>query len=448
MTDTVFALSSAPGRAGVAVVRISGPRAGAALEALAGDLPAPRRASLAILRDPGSGAALDRALILWFPEPASATGENVAELHLHGGRAVVAGAVEALGALPGLRPAEAGEFTRRAFENGKLDLGEVEGLADLIEAETEAQRRQALAQMDGALSRRAEAWRGRLVKALAHLEAAIDFTEEELPDNLEAGVRTELDVLRGEILASLDDGGRGERLRAGLKVVIIGPPNAGKSSLINALAKRDVAIVSERAGTTRDVIEVHLDLGGYPVTLSDTAGLRDARRDGAREEIEAEGIRRAVSHAAAADLKLAVFDIRHAGNPDSATLALLDRDSLVVLNKADLGSVPEDTLIAGHEANILSLETGAGLAALIERLKEHAARRFGQGDQAPAITRARHRAAFTEAAAALERSFKAPALELTAEELRLAGRALGRIAGRVETEEVLGAIFHDFCIGK
>ncbi len=448
MTDTIFALSSAPGRAGVAVVRVSGPKAGAALEALAGGLPAPRMACLAALRDPQTGAEIDRALILWFPGPASVTGEDVAELHVHGGRAVIDGAVEALNDLPGLRPAEAGEFTRRAFDNGKLDLSEVEGLADLIEAETAAQRGQALRQMGGALSARAEAWRARLARALAHLEAGIDFAEEDLPGDLEAGVRPEIAALHDEIAAALDDGGRGERLRAGMSVAIIGPPNAGKSSLLNALARRDVAIVSEHAGTTRDVIEVHLDLGGYPVTLSDTAGLREVLAEEGQKSIEAEGIRRAAARAAAADLKLAVIDIRDARDPDRATLALLDRDSLVVLNKADLGGAPGQAEIAGHRASVVSLATGEGLPALIERLTAEAARRFGATSEAPAITRARHRAAFEDAVAALDRSLRAEAVELAAEDLRLAGRALGRIAGRVDVEDLLDIIFHDFCIGK
>ncbi len=430
------------------MVRVSGPNAGTALESLAGGLPAPRMARLATLRDPGTGADIDRALVLWFPGPASVTGEDVAELHLHGGRAVVGGAIEALSALPGLRPAEAGEYTRRAFENGKLDLSEVEGLADLIEAETAAQRRQALRQMGGALSLRAEAWRTRLIQALAHLEAAIDFADEELPDDLETAVRPDIVALREEISASLDDGGRGERLRAGLSVVIIGPPNAGKSSLLNALAQRDVAIVSQYAGTTRDVIEVHLDLGGYPVTLCDTAGLRQALALEGPEGIEAEGIRRAVARAAVADLKLAVFDIREARDPDPATLALLDRDSLVVLNKADLGRAPARTEIAGHLASIVSLTTGEGLPALIARLTEAAARRFDRPGEAVAITRARHRAAFGEAVEALERSLAAPTIEMVAEDLRLAVRALARIAGRVDAEDLLDVIFRDFCIGK
>jgi len=257
--DTIFALSSAPGRAGVAVLRVSGPAAGAALEALAGRRPVPRRATLATLARPDTGEALDRALVLWFPAPASVTGEDVVELHVHGGRAVIDAVLGALAGRPGLRPAEAGEFARRAFDHGRLDLSEVEGLADLIEAETEAQRRQALRQMDGGLSRLSEGWRAELIAVSARLEAAIDFPEDDLPSGLLEGVRHNILCLEGAIGRYLGDSHSGERLRSGFYVAIVGPPNAGKSSLLNALARRDVAIVSETAGTTRDVIEAHLD---------------------------------------------------------------------------------------------------------------------------------------------------------------------------------------------
>ncbi len=448
MTRTIFALSSAPGRAGIAVVRVSGPDAGAALQALAGGLPPPRVARLVRLRAPGDGAEIDRALVLWFPGPGSSTGEDLAELHLHGGRAVLAGAIEALAAMADLRPADAGEFTRRAFENGKLDLSEVEGLADLIEAETTAQRRQALRQMGGALSARVEAWRQRLVRTLAHLEAGIDFAEEDIPGGLEFSARSEVADLRDEIAVALDDGGRGERLRGGLSVAIVGPPNAGKSSLLNALAKRDVAIVSEQAGTTRDVIEVHLDLEGYPVTLADTAGLRDLAATAGQAGIEAEGIRRATARAAAADVTLAVFDVRDARDPDRATLRLLDEDSLVVLNKVDLSCSVGREAVSGRSASMVSAVTGQGLDALIGRLKDAAARHLEAPGEAAAITRARHRVALEDAAAALGRALEAAEVELTAEDLRLAGRALGRIAGRVDVEDVLDVIFRDFCIGK
>ena len=446
--ETIFALSSAPGRAGVAVVRASGPEAANVLRSLAGGLPEPRRARLARLREPLEGAELDRGLVLWFPGPASVTGEDLAELHLHGGPAVVAGVIEALGALPGLRPAEAGEFTRRAFDNGKLDLSEVEGLADLISAETAAQRRQALRQMDGALSGQAEAWRARLLRAMAYLEAGIDFAEEELPQDLEARVRPEIATLREEIAAALEDGGRGELLRAGLSVAILGPPNAGKSSLLNALARREVAIVAEEAGTTRDVIEVHLDLGGYPVTLADTAGLRDIAESAGQAGVEAEGIRRARARAEAADLRLAVLDIRELGTAFLASFPGPERDRIVVLNKADLGGGPESNRLEAEAVCVVSAKTGEGLEALIARLSEEAARRMSGGSTEPAITRARHRAALSEAAQALARAGEVKETELMAEDLRLAARALGRIAGRVDVEDLLEVIFRDFCIGK
>ncbi len=481
--DTIFALSSAPGRAGVAVVRVSGPEAGAALEALAGSRPPERQAALARLRDPRSGAAIDRGLVLWLPGPRSFTGENMAELHLHGGRAVIAAALEALASLPGLRPAEAGEFTRRAFDNGKLDLSEVEGLADLIAAETEAQRRQALRQMEGALSRRTEDWRAVLITALAHAEAAIDFPDEELPHDLENRLAYNILGLQRDLAQYLDDRHRGERLRDGFYVAIIGPPNAGKSTLLNALARRPVAIVSETAGTTRDVIEVHLDLGGYPVTLADTAGLRAAAPDAGAEgqaAVEAEGIRRARARAAAADLKLAVFDLREttpggvtdgpapatedtparrtenaSARPgrdapvlDPVTLALVDADTLVVLNKCDLVSNPERIDVGGMPGLPISAKTGAGMAELLARLETEVEARLGGAETTAAVTRVRHRRALEDCAAALERATAAHAPELVAEDLRLALRALGRITGRVDVEDVLDVIFRDFCIGK
>ncbi len=442
LLTTIFALATAPGRSGVAVVRISGPEAGSALAALTGrPLPAPRRAVLTKLRDPRTGDMLDDALVLRFTGPASFTGEDVVELHLHGGRAVVAGVIEALATLPGLRLAEPGEFTRRAFENGKLDLTEAEAVADLIDAETNAQRRQALRQMEGALGRLYDAWRERLTRALAHIEADIDFAEDDLPGGVTDAVRPVVAGLADEIAAHLDDGGRGERLREGLHIAIVGAPNAGKSSLLNALARRDAAIVSARAGTTRDIIEVHLDLGGYPVVLADTAGLREAAAD----EVEEEGIRRARDRAARADVKVAVFDATTLPDLDPATLDLIDRDTVVVFNKTDLATAID--LRPDLSPILVSAQTGAGLRALEEKLTEFSADRLAIGS-APSLTRARHRAALTECRESLLRALDAPLPELAAEDVRLASRALGRITGQVDVEDLLDVIFRDFCIGK
>ena len=303
--DTIFALSSGRPPAAIAVIRISGPRAGEALQALGVKIPQPRWAALARLRDPVSDEIIDEGLALFFPGPKSETGEDTAELQLHGGRAVVAATLEALGRIEGLRPAEAGEFTRRAFENGKLDLTAVEGLADLVGAETEGQRRQAFRQMKGALGGRAEEWRRKLIQALALIEAGIDFSDEaDVPGELVGPALAIARELAGEIEAGLADDGRGERLREGLVVAIAGPPNAGKSTLLNRIAQREAAIVSPYAGTTRDVIEVHLDLNGWPVTLLDTAGMRETG-----DPVEMEGVRRARARAAAADLVLWVEDV-------------------------------------------------------------------------------------------------------------------------------------------
>lgn len=441
--DTIFALATAPGRAGVAVIRISGALAGAALRSLSGrGLPAPRLASLRRLHDPHSGDWLDEALALWFPAPASFTGEDVAELHLHGGRAVIAGVVEALAAMPGLRLAEAGEFTRRAFAAGKLDLTAVEGLADLVDAETGAQRRQALRQMGGALARQVEGWRERLVRLLAHAEADIDFPDEDLPDGLAAGVRDAVTALADDIARLLNDGRRGERLRDGLHVVIVGAPNVGKSSLLNALARRDAAIVSHLAGTTRDVVEVHLDLGGYPVILADTAGLRDGG-----DVIEREGMARALARADDADVVLAVVDASRWPAVEPETLALIDQRTLVVANKMDAATVAGDVVVGGVPALPISARSGAGLDGLTAALAARCAERF-DGAESGAITRARHRTALTECRDRLLGALAAPLPELAAEELRLAARGLGRITGRVDVEDLLDVIFRDFCIGK
>ncbi len=442
MSGTVFALSTAPGKSAIAVFRITGPAAGAALERLTGlAAPEPRRAMRVEIRDPGTGETLDDGLALWFPGPASYTGEDLAELHIHGGRATIEAVGLALGRIDGLAPAGPGDFTRRAFAAGKLDLTQVEAIADLIDAETEAQRRQARRQASGALAALYDGWRDQLIGALAHLEAYIDFPDEDLPQEGEAAIAGAIAGLARDVARHLADSRRGERLRDGVAVAVLGPPNVGKSSLVNALARRDVAIVAPEAGTTRDAIEVHLDLGGLPATVIDTAGLREAAG-----EVEAEGIRRALDRAGNADLVLAMLDAR-AAEPDAALAALIDGDALVVLNKTDLCDAPPPASVAGVAATAVSVKTGAGLDRLIERLRLAVEQRTASG-AAPAPSRIRHRLALESCLAALERAQDQTVAELRAEDLRAAAAALGRITGRLGVEDVLDAIFRDFCIGK
>ena len=446
VTDTIFALSSAPGRAGIAVIRLSGPAARDTLIGLTGrDEPEPRRARRATLRDPQSQDPLDDGLVLWFPGPRSYTGEDVVELHIHGGRAVVGATVDCLGRQAGLRLAEPGEFTRRAFENGRLDLTAAEAIADLIDAETDAQRRQALRQADGALATLYEDWRTRIIKATAWLEADIDFPDEDLPGGLPAKVAPEIAALVGEIESHLEDDRRGERLRDGFYIAIIGAPNAGKSSLLNRIARRDAAIVSATAGTTRDVIETHLDLAGYPVIIADTAGLRAVDLTDEVDPIEAEGVRRALDRAATADLKIAVFDAGEA--LDQATLDQIDPETLIAINKIDAAPAPSSKVFGKSRTFHVSAKTGVGLDSLIKKLAIEVQNRLAVGP-APVITRARHRTALEECLRALRGSRKATLPELAAEDMRLAVRALGRITGRVDVEDLLDVIFRDFCIGK
>jgi tRNA modification GTPase len=447
MADTIFAPATGPGRSAIAVIRLSGPACADVCRRLTKrSPPAPRRAALRRLREPASGEDIDQALVLWFPGPASATGEDVLELHVHGSRAVLGELLLALARLPGLRPAEPGEFTRRAFLNGRMDLTAAEGLADLVAAETRAQARQALRQLDGALGRLYEQWRGALLGALARIEAEIDFSADQgVPGDAVAAIRPVLARVSAEMAAHVDDARRGERLREGLTIAVVGPPNAGKSSLINRLAQRDVAIVTPEPGTTRDVLEVHLDLAGYPVTLLDTAGLREPV-GGA----EAEGVRRARQRAADADLRLALFDGALWPALDPETLALLDESTMIVVNKADLGRLPGELVVAGRPAERLSCLTGAGIERLLELLRARASERMALG-QTPMLTRARHRAALHAALEALGRIAALPPdaeLALVAEDLRLAVRAIGRITGRVGVEDLLDRIFAEFCIGK
>jgi tRNA modification GTPase len=434
--ETIVAHASGAGPAAIAVVRISGPATRDVLAALTGGVPEPRHASLRDIGPP-HWSLLDRGLVLWFPAPASFTGEDMAELHVHGSRAVVSELIEAVLSLPGTRLAEPGAFARRAFENGKLDLRQIEGLADLIGAETRCQREQALLQAQGVASARYEAWRRGLLRAQALVEAELDFADEGdvgVGSALEA--RRIVDGLLQEIEGPLQ--GRGERLRDGVRIVIAGAPNAGKSSLLNALARRDVAIVSEEAGTTRDVIEVHLDLAGLPVILTDTAGLREAAG-----KVEAEGVRRALARAEEADVVLWLID---ATAPIWEPPAALKAKSCVAaLNKIDLAPEAGE----GRSAIPLSAKTGQGVDRLVEALEEQAALATEAGAGSPLMTRARHRVELEGTRNALQRFGDASlSPELKAEELRIAARHLGRLTGRIDVEEVLGAIFSEFCIGK
>ena len=451
MTDTIFAPATPAGRAAVAVVRLSGPASRETLRALAPGRLSPRRASLRDLRQPVDGSVLDQALVLWFPGPGSFTGEDCAELHLHGGAAVTEAVIETLLGL-GLRLAEPGEFTRRAFEHGRLDLAQAEAIADLVDAETEAQRRQALGQLEGELSARHAAWREALVEALASLEAAVDFPDEEVPEAVAAQARAPIVAVAAELEAALADAGRGERVREGFRIALIGAPNAGKSSLLNALAGSDKAIVTATPGTTRDVIEVALDLAGYRVTVADTAGLRHST-----DPIEAEGVRRAADRAANADLRLLVVDAAADDQSWRAVVEWARPGDLVLLNKADLGQgasgLTAEAWAAGHglEAHPLSLTSGVGFQAIADRLAARVVEALA-GSEFPAATRARHR---RDLAAALDHLSRAiaeldgrVAVELAAEDVRLAARCLARIGGRIDAEDVLDRVFARFCIGK
>lgn len=446
MADTIFALATAAGRAAVAVVRVSGPDTLHVVQALAGRAPIPRMAALRKLRH--DGVELDEALVLRFEGPASYTGEDSAEFHVHGGRAVVEALLSALSAL-GLRLAEPGEFTRRAFENGKLDLAQAEGVADLIDAETEAQRRQALGQVGGALSQRYDGWRDLLVQSLAMLEAAVDFPDEDLPEEVAERARPGLRILADELDAALADVSRGRRVRDGYRIALVGAPNAGKSTLLNGLVERDAAIVTDTPGTTRDVIEVPLVLGAYRVLVADTAGLRKTE-----DAIEAEGVRRARRWAEDADLRLWVVDGFHVKRLEALEATVRPGDWLI-LNKADIADTADLVAAEGRwsEQGLsvvrLSARSETAVADLRGRLAGHVSDALS-GSEFPAATRLRHAERLSEARGYLARALSEVGLEveLAAEDVRLAARALEKITGRVDPEDVLGRVFSTFCIGK
>lgn len=451
--QTIFALSSGRPPSAIAIVRLSGPQARAVLAALAGKMPEPRLATRVLLHDLDD-QPIDDSVVLWFPRPASATGEDVAEFHVHGGRAVLAALFATLSSFENVRAAEPGEFTRRAFENGKIDLTEAEALDDLIHADTERQRRQALRQLKGVLGDKVRNWRARIIETSALIEAAIDFSDEgDIPEELIMPALAQVQSLLEEIKEVLDAQGRSERLREGLVVAISGPPNVGKSTLMNYLARREVAIVSPHAGTTRDVIEVQLDLDGYPVTLIDTAGIRQTD-----DPVELEGVRRARMRAAEADLVLWMTDPEHQHSTIAKDSRAADASVWVIRNKIDLdeGSriIPNESAIElaaeGSSTEFrISASRGEGIPALITALVSFALEYFGSGEGA-LIGRERQRNLLQQSMNALQRCMSAAGEgeELAAEELRAASYFLGRLLGRIDVEDILDAIFREFCIGK
>lgn len=432
---TIFALATAPAKSGIAIIRISGAGAASALALLTGaPCPAPNFAKYSVFKNPISGEVIDKGLAIYFKAPHSFTGDDVAELHLHGSPAVIREILGVLSRVAGMYAAEPGEFTRTAFLNGKLDLLEAEGLADLINAETSMQKSQALRQMSGEVSGFYQEIRTKTISCLALLEAYIDFPDEEIPESVLTQWRETIKSLRQSISATLSDNKCGERVRDGLSIVIIGAPNAGKSSLLNRLARRDAAIVSQHAGTTRDVIEVHMDIAGYPVVLMDTAGLRQSA-----DEVEEEGISRARVRAGQADIKLALFDGSKLPEMDAHTKELLDENTIVIFTKSDLG--------ANGSGFAVSAKTGQGIEELLVLIEEKVSDSFGRGASS-LITRARHRNLLTEAELLLSAAMEDKEIELSCEELRRAALAIGKITGKIQVDDVLDVIFSQFCIGK
>jgi len=442
---TIYALSTGPGVSGIAVVRVSGKETAEVVKQLIGDdLPVPRVATLKKLKNSNTNEMIDEGVVIWFPGPSSYTGEDLAEFHVHGSRAVVSALHSSISGIKNCRLAEPGEFTKLAFQNGKINLLKAEGIADLVSAETEIQRKQAVEIMNGKSSNKFNSWRAKLLKILAHVEAKIDFPEEDLPKDLLEEIQKTSNQVSKEIEKVLDDQKVGERIREGFKIAIVGPTNAGKSSLLNYLSKRDVAIVSEIAGTTRDVIETHLNLDGYPVVVSDTAGIRESKN-----EIEKKGIKLALNRAEDADLKLIIVDAKSV-DFTSVLKELIDENAILVVNKSDLlvGNINNE--LKKHDHILVSIKNNLNLNKLILKIKKKLENKFiSYGDIL--ITRERHRQHLEQCISHLK-NFKnkngSEDYDKAAEDLRLATRHLGMIVGKVDVEEILGSIFNDFCIGK
>jgi tRNA modification GTPase len=444
-SDTIFALATGMMKSAVAIIRISGPRTLEVVRAISKrDKFKPRQTSLTNISNPITGEVIDQGLVLWFPGPNSFTGEDSAELQVHGSKVVIKLLLTALSQIEGMRMAEPGEFAKRAFVNGRMDLAEAEGLADLIDAETSMQHKQAIRQMKGEMSTLCEEWRSQLISALALVEAFIDFPDEDLPDYIVSELQETVGQLYNSISNKFNDNMVGERLREGLFIAIIGAPNVGKSSLLNALAKREVAIVSPIAGTTRDLIEVNLDIGGYPVTLCDTAGLRNSN-----DVIENEGIKRARERASTADCKIAMFDASILPELDKHTLELIDQNTIIIYNKVDIATIKDFPALntASTEPLLISTREQQGIEQVIASLTQLVDSIFSS-IEAPVITRQRHRDNISTCLHHLEMFNLDKDIELAAEDLRLAARALGKITGKIDVETILDSIFSSFCIGK